>query len=129
MKSIQRSSRCQYGWVTSPSAPLSGVKAVGSFWVGWKVLAISCAEGLSIVALKSPQTIRYGTSSRVAIFFVCDHVEVLYDLDIEAKKIAQDLGMRFVRTSCPNDHPTFIRMIADIVEATVRNKKLPVGQA
>ena len=61
------------------------------------------------------------------IGFVCDHVEVLYDLDIEAKKIAQDLGMRFVRTSCPNDHPTFIRMIADIVEATVRNKELPVG--
>ncbi len=57
------------------------------------------------------------------IGFVCDHVEVLYDLDIEAKKIAQDLGMRFVRTSCPNDHPTFILMIADIVEATVRNRE------
>ncbi|MBM4298703.1 MAG: ferrochelatase, partial [Deltaproteobacteria bacterium] len=38
--------------------------------------------------------------------FVCDHVEVLYDLDIEAKKIAEGLGLRMYRVSCPNDHPT-----------------------
>ena len=49
------------------------------------------------------------------IGFVCDHVEVLYDLDIEAAKIAKDLGIRLIRASCPNDHPTFIRMIADVV--------------
>ena len=46
------------------------------------------------------------------IGFVCDHVEVLYDLDIEAKKIAEDHGVRFLRASCPNDHPTFIHMMA-----------------
>lgn len=49
------------------------------------------------------------------IGFVCDHVEVLYDLDIEAKKIADDLGVALIRASCPNDHPTFIRMIADVI--------------
>jgi protoporphyrin/coproporphyrin ferrochelatase len=49
------------------------------------------------------------------IGFVCDHVEVLYDLDIEAKKIAHDLGVNLVRSDCPNDHPTFIEMMADIV--------------
>jgi ferrochelatase len=49
------------------------------------------------------------------IGFVCDHVEVLYDLDIEAKKIADDLKINLVRASCPNDHPTFIRMIADVI--------------
>jgi ferrochelatase len=49
------------------------------------------------------------------IGFVCDHVEVLYDLDIEAKKIAADHRLQLVRASCPNDHPTFIRMIADVV--------------
>jgi len=47
--------------------------------------------------------------------FVCDHVEVLYDLDIEAKRIAQESGIELIRASCPNDHPTFIRMIADVV--------------
>jgi len=50
------------------------------------------------------------------IGFVCDHVEVLYDLDIEAKKIAEGLGMRFLRVSSLNDHRTFIRMMADIIE-------------
>lgn len=57
------------------------------------------------------------------IGFVCDHVEVLYDLDIEAKKIAEGLGMRFLRASSLNDHPTFIRMMAEVVKATVRGKE------
>src|SRR3990172_8247164 len=34
--------------------------------------------------------------------FVCDHVEVLYDLDIETKQLAADLGTNFIRASCPN---------------------------
>lgn len=58
------------------------------------------------------------------IGFVCDHVEVLYDLDIEARKLACDLGLEYHRASCPNDHPTFIRMIADVIE-----KKLGTGKA
>ena len=49
------------------------------------------------------------------IGFACDHVEVLYDLDIEAKKIAGALGIDLIRAACPNDHPTFIRMIADVI--------------
>jgi len=53
------------------------------------------------------------------IGFVSDHVEVLYDLDIEAKQIAEKLGLKFFRASAPNDHPTFIRMMADIIEAAV----------
>jgi ferrochelatase len=53
------------------------------------------------------------------IGFVCDHVEVLYDLDIEAKKLAGDLGVSLIRSGCPNDHPTFIRMIAEIIDKTI----------
>lgn len=51
-----------------------------------------------------------------AIGFVCDHVEVLYDLDIEARSIAEGLGMRFLRASSLNDHPTFIQMIVEVIE-------------
>ena len=54
------------------------------------------------------------------IGFVCDHVEILYDLDIEAKKIAEDHGVQFLRASCPNDHPTFIRMMADVIAAKTK---------
>jgi ferrochelatase len=53
------------------------------------------------------------------IGFVCDHVEVLYDLDIEAKATADKLGVRLIRASCPNDCPTFIHTIVDVVETTV----------
>jgi len=53
------------------------------------------------------------------IGFVCDHVEVLYDLDIEAKTIADGLGVNMIRASCPNDHPTFVRMIADVIGETL----------
>ena len=55
------------------------------------------------------------------IGFVCDHVEVLYDLDIEAKQIAARSGVGFVRAACPNDHPTFIEMIADVIQDTMKN--------
>ena len=54
------------------------------------------------------------------IGFVCDHVEVLYDLDIEAKKIAEDLGIRFNRASCPDDHPTFVAMMANVIEEKIK---------
>jgi ferrochelatase len=53
------------------------------------------------------------------IGFVCDHVEILYDLDIEAKKSAANLGVNFIRASCPNDHQTFIRMIADLIATKI----------
>ena len=54
------------------------------------------------------------------IGFVCDHVEILYDLDIEVRKIATNLGMRFTRVSCPNEHPTFIRMIAAVIQEKMK---------
>jgi ferrochelatase len=53
------------------------------------------------------------------IGFVCDHVEVLYDLDIEARQVAESLGLGFVRAATMNDHPTFIRMLADVVRRRI----------
>jgi ferrochelatase len=55
------------------------------------------------------------------IGFVCDHAEVLYDLDIEARRIAEGLGMRFSRAATVNDHPSFIRMLADVVRKHTGN--------
>ena len=55
------------------------------------------------------------------IGFVCDHVEVLYDLDIEAKKLAHGLGVELLRVSCPNDHPTFVRMMAEVISAKMNS--------
>jgi protoheme ferro-lyase len=46
---------------------------------------------------------------------------VLYDLDIEARQISDALGLRFHRVACPNDHPTFIRMIAGVIEQKLKS--------
>lgn len=48
------------------------------------------------------------------IGFVCDHVEVLYDIDIAFKKFAVDHGMKLWRAESLNDSPLFIKAIADI---------------
>jgi ferrochelatase len=53
----------------------------------------------------------------VPIGFVCDHVEVLYDLDVEAREVAESLGVAFHRAAALNDHPLFIAMLADLVRA------------
>lgn len=53
------------------------------------------------------------------IGFVCDHIEVLYDLDTEARRIASDCGLIMVRAETVNDHPTFIRMMADVVRKKI----------
>ena len=47
--------------------------------------------------------------------FVADHLEILYDLDILARGIAEDAGMAFARTEMPNADPVFTRMLADVV--------------
>jgi len=54
------------------------------------------------------------------IGFVCDHIEVLYDLDTEAKQIAVKHGLNFIRAGTVNDHPTFICMLADVVRSAMR---------
>jgi ferrochelatase len=51
------------------------------------------------------------------IGFVCDHVEVLYDLDIEARQVAAELGLNFVRAATLSAHPSFIRALSDAVSA------------
>lgn len=51
----------------------------------------------------------------VPVGFVCDHVEVLYDLDVEARAVATACGVGFHRAGAANDHPAFIAMLADLV--------------
>ncbi len=51
------------------------------------------------------------------IGFVCDHVEILYDLDIEAKQIAQEHGLQLERIESMNSDPLFIEAIAEAVIA------------
>jgi ferrochelatase len=60
---------------------------------------------------------RRGASDVVVapIGFVSDHVEVLYDLDIEARSTALDHGLDFHRAGTAGDHPAFARLLATLV--------------
>lgn len=52
------------------------------------------------------------------IGFVADHLEVLYDVDIEYRRRAQELGARIERTDSLNAHPLLIEALADLVTTT-----------
>jgi ferrochelatase len=60
-----------------------------------------------------------GCSSRAAVVapigFVCDHVEVLYDLDVEAARVAREADVAMVRAATVGEHPRFIEMIAALI--------------
>ena len=47
--------------------------------------------------------------------FVSDHLEVLYDVDIEARDAAREAGVRLVRTESPNDDPAFLAALAAVI--------------
>jgi ferrochelatase len=47
--------------------------------------------------------------------FVADHLEILYDLDVEARATADEAGIRLVRTEMPNADPAFVEALADVV--------------
>jgi ferrochelatase len=49
--------------------------------------------------------------------FVSDHLEILYDLDVEAAEVAARLGLAFARTPSPNDDPKFCATLAEVVRA------------
>ncbi|MGH7836371.1 MAG: ferrochelatase [Candidatus Binataceae bacterium] len=51
--------------------------------------------------------------------FLCDHVEVLYDLDVEAAAVARAAGVRMYRAATVGDHPGFVELVAEIALASL----------
>src|SRR5947209_7751585 len=58
------------------------------------------------------------------IGFISDHMEVLYDLDTEARALSQELGLRMVRASTVGNHQGFVSMIRELL--LERMGELPV---
>ena len=54
------------------------------------------------------------------IGFVCEHVEILYDIDIVYQKLAKELGVQLERIVMLNDDPTMIRGLARLVRQTAQ---------
>ena len=48
------------------------------------------------------------------IQFLADHLEILYDVDVEARAKAAELGLALERTASLNDDPAFAAVLADL---------------
>ena len=80
-------------------------------WLGPSILEV--LEKLSI-----------GTGRRrdiliVPIGFVADHLEILYDIDVEAREFAKNHGLNLMRTESLNTSPTFVSALADVIKRRV----------
>jgi protoporphyrin/coproporphyrin ferrochelatase len=51
--------------------------------------------------------------------FVSDHLEIRWDLDVEAVELARELGLELTRIEMPNDEPRFVAALAGIVRRTL----------
>jgi protoporphyrin/coproporphyrin ferrochelatase len=49
------------------------------------------------------------------IGFISDHMEVVYDLDVEAKQLCSEIGINMQRATTPGTHPAFIKMIRELI--------------
>lgn len=67
-------------------------------------------ETLKAVAAEGFRSVMF-----LPIGFVADHVEVLYDLDIDARRMAEEMGLAFWRAPSLNDRPAFIEAVAEAV--------------
>jgi ferrochelatase len=100
--------------------------AVGlSRWAGWAVAWQSAGRtpepwlGPDILQVIDDLGVAEGASGVLvcACGFVADHLEVLYDLDVQARLRAEAEGLAFGRTACVNDDPTVLAGLADLVVA------------
>jgi ferrochelatase len=56
------------------------------------------------------------------IGFVSDHMEIVYDLDFEAQNLARELGMTMVRAATAGTHPSFVKMIRELIRERINNE-------
>jgi ferrochelatase len=65
------------------------------------------------------------------IGFVCDHIEILFDLDVEAAATCRGIGLPMARAAAVNDHPLYLDMMTDVVLDTWRRYRSgrPLGIA
>jgi protoporphyrin/coproporphyrin ferrochelatase len=57
------------------------------------------------------------------IGFISDHMEVMFDLDVEAKETAESVGMNLIRVPTVGTHPQFISMIRELIEERLHDRE------
>lgn len=101
--------------VTRWSFAFQSASATGEAWLGPDVL-----DALRDLRAKDVYDVAV-----CPIGFVADHLEVLYDLDVEARGLANELGMRLVRTDSLNASPEFVAVLAAIARDALETAAPP----
>ena len=80
-------------------------------------------------ALTAIRDADHRTAVVAPIGFVCDHMEVVLDLDVEARAHADEIGLAMVRAATVGTHPDYVRMVHDLIveRATGRNDRPTLG--
>jgi ferrochelatase len=60
--------------------------------------------------------------------FVSDHLEIRWDIDVEAQERARELGMTLQRIEMPNADPDFVRALASLVEQRLGGELAPTAE-
>src|SRR5438034_911567 len=128
----------------STSGCATGIRSSGRRWSAWSPVASgvwwrSCSR-LTIRLCRSARTRKSCSMRReagavmtelaatrknfliVPIGFVSDHVEVLYDVDVAYRGLAERLGVRLERTDSLNDDPLLVAALADLARRTATER-------
>ena len=101
----------------SRAAALAGVER---FDVAWQSAGRTSDPWIGPDILQVLRAKRAGGVTDVVscpIGFVADHLEVLFDVDVEAQGVAKEIGLNLVRTASLNADPEFVAILADVVIA------------
>jgi ferrochelatase len=94
------------------------IAGVPSFDVAWQSAGRTADPWLGpdiLVALREKRERGFTDVVSCPIGFVSDHLEVLFDIDLEAQGVAREIGLNLVRTASLNDDPAFTSILANVI--------------
>lgn len=112
--------------VTESAKQIAALAGLGRWRVAWQSAGRTADQWLGPDLLDEIRTMAAeGTAAIVVcpVGFVADHLEVLFDLDIEAAGVAASVGIRFARTPSLNDDPRFLAVLADAVSVAASSDR------
>lgn len=120
--------RCQYVTQLREACALVSDRAGAGYWE----LAFQSRSGPPSQPWLEPDVcdrlrdLRDAGVTRVCVApigFLSDHLEVAFDLDVQAREAAEGLGIEFVRAGTVGTHPRFVAGVCDLIEERVRHAR------
>ena len=112
--------------VTESAKEIAALAGLGQWRVAWQSAGRTADVWLGPDLLDESRAIAADGTAAVVVCpvgFVADHLEVLFDLDVEAAAVAASVGIRFARTASLNDDPRFLSVLADAVSAAASSDR------